>query len=611
MKRAGLILFALLGLAWAGWQDIPGEFLQRQRVYVTDYGAIPNDGKDDGAAIARLLTAVRVGIAAGQYNQVTLHFPGGVYDFERTNALHPLIQEDGTLASSSGRPPYGINFTGDAQNFTILKLHRDNGNPRWFYDSGANAAGVQPGWNRCQFEHLWFQSDQSSYDPTTLADVNGFRLCATTASGGVDKWFISRNCRHDFLGTPLQFTGSSNTDSYNAYSCGWNQCGPIIIENDQSLAHSFYGCHFWCADDVFWMKNTAGQGGQGQGGGGQISLHTCDIIQANVLGDTDLHYTVRIDDGAAFYRTWVFDNCQWEFRNPESCLLKWPGTASFLTGSQITFRDCNLSIAQQGSASYGGGGFDTGYTTSSLNGSRVMISMGAFKRAVFERCIFADQLAIEFTDVNTGSVVGHGHQPIVEMRGCQLSRKFLSGLNDAETADEATRGLQNRITQSNGYGRVIATDCYLRDASSTAGTSRMAVDFDYGARQAVLGEPGVRRKRVYLLTGTQGWPTSGSTRKVLLPYGAKVVAAGFDSPTSGTQSATTYYQIANDDGTFIYTRSTQYRADAEHHGAGNEFSNPGVFPRIVTSVNERFVELSQPTGNAVTKTGGAAWVEYE
>lgn len=600
-------VFALL----FGFQSGPIEVPQRALVYVTDYGAIPNDGVDDGPAVAKLLTAIRTKIAAGQYDRVTVHFPGGVYDFERTNPLHPLIQEDGTLASSAGRPPFGINFTGDAQNYSILRLVNDGSNVRWFYDSGANAAGVQPGWNRVQFENLWFKGSGTTAVTSTNAYTNGFRICATSGSGGVDKGFIFRNCRHDYLGTPLQFTGTSNTDSYNAYSCWWNSCGPIIIENDQALQLTWYACHFWTSDDTFWMKATTNQGQQLKGGGGAIVCRDCDIINNNVLGDTTAHYTVRIDDGAAFYRIWLFDQCRWEFRNPESCLLKWPGEASLLTGSAVVFRDCDLSVAQQGNASYGGGGNDTGYTSSSLNGSRIFVSLGSFKRAVFDRCAFPDQWAIEFTNVTTGSVVGSGHQPIVEMRGCMLPRKFLSGLNDAETADESTRGINNRITQSNGYGRVIATDCYLRDASSTAGTSRMAVDFDYGARQAVIGEPGVQRKRVYLLTASQGWPTSGSTRKLLLPYGARIVAAGFDAPTSTTQSVTTYYQIANDDGTVIFTRSNPYRADAVHSAAANQFTSPASFPYVVTSVNDRFVELTQPTGNAVTKVGGSAWVEYE
>ena len=44
MKRAALLFAGLLLLAGVvGWQDIPGEFLQRNRTWVTDFGAIPND----------------------------------------------------------------------------------------------------------------------------------------------------------------------------------------------------------------------------------------------------------------------------------------------------------------------------------------------------------------------------------------------------------------------------------------------------------------------------------------------------------------------------------------------------------------------------------------
>lgn len=606
---------ACIALPSLAWQDSPAESSQRHRTYVTDYGAIPNDGQDDGPAVARLLTEIRSSIAAGQFSQVTVHFPGGVYDFDRNNPLHALIQEDGTYADAKLLPPHGIHFTGDAQNYSVLKLHRSSGNARWFCDSSPTAGGG-PSWRRAQFDDLWFASDAPDaftdfkYDATYAADCNGFRQHATTASGAVDKAYTFRNCRFNGLGNAHRFSGDAASESNNHYSCWYSNCGRAAVwENDQALLNNWYSCHFYSPDDCFEILATAGMGQTGQGGGGAIALYSCDFVQANVLGDTTPHYVLRIADGAAFYRQIQVLGAHFEFRNPEARLLKWPGTASALTGSEVTFRDCDLSVAQQGRPSYGGAGHDLGYASSSLNGYRYFVSMGPFKRVNFDRCALPDQWAIEFTDVNPASVVGYGHQPVVEMRGCMLPFKFLTGLNDAGTADESTRGINSRISLSNGYGRVISTDGYLRDATDATAV-RMACDFDYGGQAAVRGEPGARRFRVYLKAGPQAWPTSGSTRRLLLPYGARVVAAGFDAPASGLQSATTYYQIANGDGTFVYTRSRSARGDAAHQAVASEFTKPGKFPRTVTSVNERFIELSQPTGNAVNKSGGSAWVEY-
>lgn len=114
-------------------------------ISVLAYGAIPNDGIDDGPAVAAAITAARLSIANSTYATVKLVFPGGIFDFDRNNPLHPLIQEDGSLADSKNRPPYGIHFEGDSQNYTVLKLWRDAGNERWLYDSGSAATSVVPG----------------------------------------------------------------------------------------------------------------------------------------------------------------------------------------------------------------------------------------------------------------------------------------------------------------------------------------------------------------------------------------------------------------------------------------------------------------------------------
>jgi hypothetical protein len=82
VKRIALATVALLAIAWIGWQDIPGEFLQRPRNRVSDYGAIPNDGKDDLAAIQKCIVACRnyhdVVFDPGQYHiSDTIHVTTG------------------------------------------------------------------------------------------------------------------------------------------------------------------------------------------------------------------------------------------------------------------------------------------------------------------------------------------------------------------------------------------------------------------------------------------------------------------------------------------------------------------------------------------------------
>lgn len=619
---------------------------------VLRHGASPTPGFDNTSAI-------KAAIAAAVRNKTYhVHFPAGTYEVQSSNVLHPV-----TAGVSSG---FGIHFTGDSQNYTILKLMNDGSTTRWFYDS-LNSAG----WNRCQFENLWFQGSGGTAVTSANAYTNGFRIWASIAAGGVDKGFIFRNCRNDYLGTPLQFTGTANTDSFNAYSCWYSACGPVIIENDQALILNWYSCHFWTSDDTFWMKNTAGMGQAGKGGGGSITLRDCDIINFNVLGDTTSHYTVRIDDGTAFYRTWLFDHCKWELRNPESRLVYWPGTASPVTGSEIIFDRCDISVMQQGNASYGGGGNDT-------NGRRDIIVLGPAKRLKFISSYFADQLGIVFQDVNTGNVFTFAYQPLVEFEGCGLPEPFIDGTNSGFTADDATRGLPNRVTLSSSYGRVVARKCFLRDHSPK---ENYAVDFDYGNRHGDYGETQVETKKAELKSAARAWPTSGVfSRTLRIPQGSIVTAAYLWEPAQGSSSTTkqvllchkqqavestqsgtgslvqvniTAHGLVNGDKVFIegvggtteangywtvsnattnnftltgvtfvnawtsggnvyraLIESTSGRSDAEHKASMSRETSGTKFPMQVSSFADRKFWLIATAGS-LSKTGGYVYLEYE
>lgn len=507
---------------------------------VLAHGATPAPGFDNTNAI---LAAIKAAVTSGTYH---VHFPAGTYEIASSNVLHPV-----TAGVATG---FGIKFTGDSQNYTILKLMNDGATTRWFYDSTSS-----PGWNRCQFSDLWFKGSGGTAVTSANAYTNGFKIWATLASGGVDKGFIFSCCRHDFLGTPLQFTGTSNTDSYNAYSCWWNSCGPIIIENDQALELAWYACHFWTSDDTFWMKNNA-NGSAGKGGGGAIVCRDCDIINGNVSGDTTVHYTVRIDDGAAFYRNWLFDNCRWELRNPESCLVNWVGTASLITGSMIEFRSCDISTMQQSQAGIGGAGAD-------LNGIRNIIALGPAKRVKFVNSYFADQLGILFQDVVTASVIGFSYQPIVEFEGCGLPDQFVNGTNDGATAVNSTRGLLGRVTLSSSYGRVIGRNCFDRDHDPA---ERVGYDFDYGNRNGGRGEPPVLTKKLEFKSAAQAWPTSGVLSRVArVPHSAIVTGAHIFEPASGTSSTTKQVLICHNKQAITGAASdggTEVRITCASHG---------------------------------------------
>lgn len=658
---AVLALLVLVGVV-AGWQPIPREILQRNRTWVTDFGAIPNDGLDDTAAI---IACRKAAIANGTY---VVHFPGGVWDIDSHNVLHPLREADGSYADESTRPPFGISFTGAAQSYSILRLHRSPGNERWLYDSGSAATTVNPGWSKATFDRLWFQTNQpgglaAPWDASYAAEVNGFRIGGDLR--GVDKGFIFRCCQFRNLGTPHAFSGTAQTDSLNASSCWYVRCGPIIFENDQAILCNWQDCHFYYPEDCIWIKNTTGEGIQGKGGAGNTYFSRCDIIHeadgpritaianngsglirvtaaghgyntndwvvissapsatgannrwqvtkiddntvdlqgstfaatasSGIMAEGDTpYYTVRIDDGAAFARSLVFQGGQWELRQTwKSRLVHKRGNSSLTFTNQVLFEGCNLSVNQ---------GAESG-----ANG-REFLTLGGYTNVCFNDCAINERFGVGFYDVNTSSVTSGQYQPLVEMNGCMLGGSFVENLATRVTYD--TGG-----TNTGGYGRVISRNGRALTSSTLSGNAQL--DFDYGKSRAGRGEPPKERRWVPLKAGHQNWPTTSGgvgsgERTVLLVPGAKIWAVQFDRPASGSSSTITNYRVGSNDKSITYCASTN-RADGRHIGRADHTTDPSLFPiEVGTDANLRTVRLWQgPVENALTTSGGEVMVLVE
>jgi hypothetical protein len=658
MKRFVAIAIPILVLLAAGFQPGLIEHLQRPRVFVTDYGAVPNDGKDDSAAIKACIVAA---MANGLYH---VHFPSGTFDIDSNNVLHPV-----TAGTVSG---FGIKFTGDAQNYSILKLKRSAGNTRWLYDSGSAATTIVPGWNRVQFEDLWFQSDlpnnqtSTGWNASYAAEVNGFRIGASTASGGVDKGFIFNRCRNNGFGQPLTFSGTSNTDSYNAFSCWWQNCGPIIFENDQAIVCNWTDCHLWHPQDLFWIKNTTGEGGQGKGGAGNTYLRGSDIINeafgvsitniadngsglirvtaashgyntndwvvisgaasatnannrwqvtridantvdlqgstfaatgtAGILSEgTTAYYTLRVDDGAGWTRSWVFDGGQWELRQTyKSRLLHKRGNSSFTFSNEVLFDACNLSLNH---------GAESGAT------GREYLTLGGYTIVSFRNSALPERLGIGFYDVTSSSVVGAQYQPLVVMDDCLLGPTFVTNLNSRITYDSGS-------TNTDSYGRVISRGG--RALTSTNLNDNYAFDFDYGASRAGRGEPAKERRWIPLKAAHQTWPTSSggvgaSERTATLAPNQKIWAVSIDRPASGSGATLTQYRVGANDKSITYCATGPIRADGHHKAYADATTDPGLFPISVgTDANLRQVRLwLGPVEHTLTTTGGEAMILVE
>jgi hypothetical protein len=566
MKRWALGLIGLLAIGWIGWQDIPGEFLQRQRTFVTDFGAIPDDGLDDTDAI---VACRRAAVANATY---WVHFPAGTYNIEGTNVLHPTADGDGTFSGSAPASGWGIRFSGDAQNHSILKLS-DESEVHWFYDSDGT-----PGWNRWQVEHLWFKGSGTTA-LTASSNTNGFRIWATTASGGIDKGLIVRNCRFDYLGVPIQYTGTSNAESCNYYSSWWNGCGPQIIENDQALALTYYSCHFYSAGDTIHVKATSGEGAAGFGGGGATAFRDCDSI--------------RIDDGAAYNRALLVDQGRFEFRSTTySRLLHWRGASSQMPSNAVVFTTCDFSPLH---------GADT---------YREYMSIGGSKCVIMRDCWLNQRWAMKFYDIANASVVGMNYQPLVLMDNCAIHEAFASDLPTRVEYDSGD-------TNPGSYGRVVSRSG--RSLSVTGLDENLGFDFDYGNKRGGRGEPAAQRKRLYFMAPTQVWPTqSGGTgaseRTVTLPANSRILAVGIDRPTLGSVAVTAIqYRIGSDDKTVTLCATGPVRGDGHHVAYADASTDPGIFPlNVGTDANLMRLRLwCGPTDSAISIIGGVAWVEYE
>lgn len=633
-------------------------------VDVRAFGAIANDGIDDSAAI---IACRRAALAAGSY---AVYFPAGTYDIDADNVLHPRANGDGTFSGPS--PLYGFMFAGDSMSHSILRLRRSPGNPRWLYDSGSAATGVNPGWNRAQFQDLWFQSDlpnpyfSNVWNPTYCADVNGFRIAASIATGGIDKWFTFVRCRHNALGKPLVFSGTSNTDTYTAYSCAWHNCGPLIWENDQAILSQFFGCHWWYPEDCFWIKATASEGSQAKGGSGPTLVYGGDIIneawgksitaisnngsgairvtaaghgyatndyvvisgaptatnannrwQVTRIDDNTLdlqgstfaatgssgtlsqgttpYYVLRIDDGAAWTRHFIFRDCQYEMRQTYlSRLLHKRGESSFQFTNEVLFDGCNMSV-NQGAESGADG--------------REYLTIGGTTWVTFRGCAMPERLGIKFYDVTAASVVARQYQPTVYMDNCMVGPTFVDNL--------ATRILYDAATNPTNYGRVINRGA--RSLSGSLLSERMALDFDW-ARAGIpgRGEPPKMRFRYTFMGDAQSWPAWSGGLPVfertvkLTPY-SRIVGAGLNKAAGGSGVTLIQYRIGANDKSITYAASGPLRADGNHRAINNDALSPSLFPLDVgTDDNLRRVRLWMgPTEHGGTTSSGTAWIEYE
>lgn len=618
----------------------------RQMTWITDFGAIPGDGDDDSDAI---LACIRAAIGSATYN---VYFPAGVYDVDSDNVLHPV-----TAGVATG---FGINFMGAAQNFTTIRLHKDGDNERWLYDSDES-----PGWNRCQFENIWFQSDLLTdenlapwYDDD-YANTGAFRLWATTLSG-VDKGFIFRNCRFGGFGQPNTFTGISNTDSNAFYSCWWQSCGPLIFENDQTLAHNFFGCHFWYSEDCFWMKNTTGEGSQGKGGGGWIQFYGSDFIHES------FPYTVTgaVNNGSGLIRLTITDN---PFQNGDGVSISSVGGVSAAAGHWTVTGRTSTTIDLQGSTfsgTYTSGGkacYDTPYYTwriddgaafvrniamrdcqwemrttyasrllhkrgnssftftnevlfdgcnmSANHGAesgatgREYLTLGGQTYVRFTDCHLPERFGVGFYDVNTSNISLFQYQPLVVLEHCALGPTFLANLATRITYDTGD-------TNTNNYGRIISRGG--RALTSTNLNDNYCFDFDYGKGRAGRGEPSRQQFTVSLKGDHQVWPTLSSgtgsgERTVFLPPGTRILSARINKPAGSSSSTLVSYAIGSDDKSAIFCRSYPGRVDGVHKAFGDGATALGVLPYTVGASGETIrLWMTSYAESSVSTTGGEA-----
>jgi hypothetical protein len=653
-RRVALLAMLAIGVG-AGWQPIAREILQRTRCYVTDFGAVPNDGLDDSAAI---IAGIRSAIQNKTYH---LHFPGGEWDVDTDNVLHP--------ATADQAPGYGINFTGASQNYSQIVLHRESGTPRWLYDSDEN-----PGWNRVQFSHLWFRSDMpnyaaAGYDPTFAADVNGFRIWGSLATAAVDKGFVYQFCRFNGLGTPFKFSGTAVTDGCHGYSNWVHNCGPIEMENDQCLAFKWYASRFWYPRDLFWIRNTTGEGSQGKGGAGDILLSGCDLIHegyghktvsgcANngsgliritstahgfTTGDyvtltsvggvsnansryqitritdntfdldgstfagtytsgglayaaetDDVSYTVRVDDGAAFARNFTIRDSRWELRLTYlSRIFHKRGESSFTFTNELLLDGCDFS------ANHGGESGATG---------REYFSMGGQTFVHLRDCHCNERMGAGFYDVTNNNITSLQYQPLLVMDDCALGPTFVANLNTRITRDTGS-------SNPGGYGRVISRGG--RALTSVNLADNYSFDFDFGKGRGGRGEPARRMFVVQLKADHQAWPilSSGvgsSERTVTLPPGTRIIAAGFSKPAASSGATAVRYAIGKGDKSVIFARSNPYRVDGLHQAYADRGTSPHVLPYTVGSSPETFrLWMTDHAESSVTATAGEAYLVCE
>lgn len=540
-------------------------------VDVTDHGAVGDGSTDDSAAILAAVNAAAATSVGARSSRAAVYFPPGIYKGASSAFLTP------TIATSIAA---GIHFYGAGMHTSILRL-APSGSDLYFYNNVATARE-----QFCTFSDLGFEglapASLSAY--TDISDnAKGFRLWATTASGGHEQGFKFTRCR--FFGLHTMFeTAGDNTTSENSFS----QCkishmksAVLSLNNLQSLNHTFQGTDIESIyGDVFVMAANAG---------GAVKVYGGSIIMGSETGAAT-YFWRSVGATGILGSPNVINGVRFELRGDKTNLVL--GTT--LQNNIVDFENCTF--------------FDTSTATKAA-----WVSVGTLNQVNFRRCAFSEQTNDFIKFIAAGTAGAYGLQAEIIFDGCEFP---------VDWSDKCS------VTTTFGGSRISARNCFGSNGGATDGIAHWAHDFDLHWSAATPGQVAVwagsgatltdsaspshmqwTLKTAEMKCTSEFWPGSAGTTSqhtLKLPKNAILKNIHLRKPASGTDATNTTFRVGRNDksGTDHLVSDTQQFKNAHTGDTTNYFYHVG------TTTNERTLRLYTNESPAQAIAGGFVIVEY-
>lgn len=494
---------------------------------------------EDQSALNR---ALQLAFSANTYTtNVTIRIPSGVFRLSGNSILTA-----NTYGGSTGRRY--VQFIGEGSNTVLEIAPVDDSTPSWLYNNDPNKDFIY-----ALFRDFIIRGTNSSLS-------NGFKLNPTSTAPS--QGFSFDNIFFESLAVALETTGTILGSETTGVDCTFRGCGKcLVLNNEQSVNHRFYGCDFELFDESLIEV--------GSGGGGNLNIHDASIIPINGAKIFDITRSANLGRNNGLF---TFSGIRSELRD-DSIIGTIDGTNQ--DGSAVVIIENSMFTDDNDSTN-----------------RSVLVTDANGVVAIKDSTLSSANFGLEVTTASNSGFTWHGG--LIELIRCQVNQSLP----------------HNTTLPSSGNfsAHVKLRDCIPIGGNPVANRrDHYAMDADLGVfNSGNGGNLKLDIKRCQLFNPTAGWPTNtGYGEHVLyLPPGVRITKFYVWRP-GGTNTSAYSLIIGSDDKATTYLETNSVTGNTDHVG---EVSY-SIHNAIAVSDNKLRLWCNGTPG-AVLSRGGVAYIEY-